>query len=274
MSIYMRTLLIGASFALVCGCASTREEAVAASPGANTTATNTSSSPTTEAYEQSEIVDAVADFFGITSQAAGQLVERTFRENGRPVGYIRGEEAAAAIGVGVRYGEGDLRLKNGATRKVFWQGPSVGWDAGGNASKVFTLVYGMSDAEKIYQRYPGVEGSAYFVGGIGVNYQRSGGTTLVPMRAGVGLRAGANVGYLSYTKDPAALIEIEAPAVRSAFPCHHRNRGVKAPRFLFAVAHRAHEILPRTTRQECLSAARRCRCPRPPRAPRQSCRAW
>lgn len=205
MSKYMRTLVIGASLALVVGCATTREEAVAAAPGANTSATNTSSSATQATYEQSEIVDAVADFFGITSQAAGQLVERAFRENGRPSGYIRGEEAAAAIGVGVRYGEGDLRLKNGQTRKVFWQGPSVGWDAGGNASKVFTLVYGMHDAEKIYQRYPGVEGSAYFIGGVGVNYQRSGGITLAPMRAGVGLRAGANVGYLSYTKERSIL---------------------------------------------------------------------
>jgi len=205
MSRYMRTLVIGASLALVVGCATTREEAVAAAPGANTSATNTSTSATQATYEQSEIVDAVADFFGITSQAAGQLVERAFRENGRPSGYIRGEEAAAALGVGVRYGEGDLRLKNGQTRKVFWQGPSVGWDAGGNASKVFTLVYSMHDADKIYQRYPGVEGSAYFIGGIGVNYQRADGITLAPMRAGVGLRAGANVGYLSYTKERSIL---------------------------------------------------------------------
>jgi hypothetical protein len=101
----------------------------------------------------------------------------------------------------VRYGEGNLTLKNGATRKVFWQGPSVGFDTGANASKVFTLVYGLNDADKIYQRFPGVEGSAYFVGGVGVNYQRSGDITLAPMRAGVGLRAGANVGYLAYTRE-------------------------------------------------------------------------
>jgi hypothetical protein len=205
MSNFVRALLVSASFALVVGCATTREEAVAAAPGANTSATNTATSATQSTYEQSEIVDAVADFFGITSQAAGQVVERAFRDNGRPVGYIRGEEAAAALGVGVRYGEGDLRLKNGATRKVFWQGPSVGFDAGGNASKVFTLVYDLNDPEKIYQRFPGVEGSAYFIGGIGVNYQRSGGITLAPMRAGVGLRAGANVGYLSYTKERSIL---------------------------------------------------------------------
>jgi hypothetical protein len=203
----LRTLLIGASLSLVLvgGCATTQQEARAAAPGANTSATNTATSATQATYEQNEVVDAVADFFGITSQAAGQVVERAFRENGRPVGYIRGEEIAAAAGVGVRYGEGDLRMKNGQSRKVFWQGPSVGFDAGGNASKVFTLVYDLNDPEKIYQRFPGVEGSAYFIGGIGVNYQRSGGVTLAPMRAGVGLRAGANVGYLSYTKERSIL---------------------------------------------------------------------
>jgi hypothetical protein len=152
-------------------------------------------------YEQSEIVSAVADFFGITAQAAGEAVERVFRENGRPTGYIRGEEAAAALGVGVRYGEGTLQLKNGQTRKVFWQGPSIGFDTGANASKVFTLVYGASDADRIYQRFPGVEGSAYLVGGLGVNYQRADNITLAPMRAGVGLRAGANIGYLAYSRE-------------------------------------------------------------------------
>jgi len=203
MNSYARTLLIGASLAFAVGCSTVNDSATArpATPGENTSATNTSTPATEAAYEKSEVVDAVADFFGITADAAGQLVERAFRENGRPSGYIRGEEVAAAAGIGVRYGEGDLRLKNGQTRKVFWQGPSVGFDAGGNASKVFTLIYSMNNADTIYQRYPGVEGSAYFVGGIGVNYQRANGVTLAPMRAGVGLRAGANVGYLSYTKE-------------------------------------------------------------------------
>ncbi|MDX2235906.1 MAG: DUF1134 domain-containing protein [Hyphomonadaceae bacterium] len=156
-------------------------------------------------YEQAEIVSAVADFFGITAEAAGEAVERIFRDNGRPTGYVRGEEAAAAIGVGVRYGEGTLQLKNGQTRKVFWQGPSIGFDTGANASKVFTLVYGLGDADRIYQRFPGVEGSAYLVGGVGVNYQRADNVTLAPMRAGVGLRAGANIGYLAYTRERSLL---------------------------------------------------------------------
>ena len=191
-----RALMVGAALTLAMGCA-----APAASDAASTTPAATARAQTDDTYEQGEIVTAVSDFFGITAEAAGQAVARVFSENGRPTGYIRGEEAAAALGVGVRYGEGDLRLKNGQTQKVFWQGPSIGFDTGANASKVFTLVYGLHDSTKIYQRFPGVEGSAYLVGGVGVNYQRADDITLAPMRAGVGLRAGANIGYLSYTRE-------------------------------------------------------------------------
>jgi hypothetical protein len=151
-------------------------------------------------YSQDEIVNAAADFFDTTAGAVAAAVERVFRENGRPVGYIQGEEGAGAWGVGLRYGKGLLFLKTGERATVFWQGPSFGWDFGGNASKVFTLVYGMTRASQIYRRFPGVDGSAYFVGGIGVNYQRAENITLAPMRAGVGLRAGANVGYLAYSR--------------------------------------------------------------------------
>lgn len=192
-----RALMVGAALALAIGCAAPETTATAAPAKATPAAARAQD----DTYEQSEIVSAVSDFFGITAEAAGQLVERVFRENGRPTGYIRGSEGSAAIGVGVRYGEGDLRLKNGQTQKVYWQGPSIGFDTGANASKVFTLVYGMHDSTKIFQRYPGVEGSAYLVGGVGVNYQRAEDITLAPMRAGVGLRAGANVGYLSYTRE-------------------------------------------------------------------------
>jgi hypothetical protein len=151
-------------------------------------------------YSHDEIVDAVAGFFGVTAEAAGAAVERIFAENGRPNAYIKGSEAAGAVGVGLRYGFGNLQMKSGATRKVFWQGPSVGWDLGGNGAKVFVLVYNLPDPDFIYRRFPGVEGSAYFVGGIGINYQRAEGVTLAPMRAGVGLRLGANVGYLAYSR--------------------------------------------------------------------------
>jgi hypothetical protein len=153
-----------------------------------------------DTYSQDEITAAASDFFDSTAGAAAAAVERIFRENGRPVGYVQGEEGSGSWLFGLRYGQGLLFLKSGERAEVFWQGPSFGWDFGGNASKVFTLVYGMSDASQIYRRFPGVEGSAYFIGGIGVNYQRADDITLAPMRAGVGLRAGANVGYLAYSR--------------------------------------------------------------------------
>lgn len=152
-----------------------------------------------ETYEKNEIIEAVADFFGVTVEAAGAAVERIFADNGRPNAYIKGSEGAAALGVGLRYGKGTLHLKSGGTKTVYWQGPSIGWDMGANGAKSFTLVYNLPSADAIFRRFPGVEGSAYFIGGIGVNYQRAEGITLAPMRAGVGIRLGANVGYLSYS---------------------------------------------------------------------------
>jgi hypothetical protein len=154
-----------------------------------------------DTYSQDEIVEAAADFFGVTAEAAASAIERVFSDLGRPVGYIAGEEVSGAIGVGLRYGEGYLVMKSGEPRrKVYWQGPSVGFDAGGNASRVFTLVYDLYETDRLYQRFPGVEGSAYFIAGLGVNYQRADDITLAPIRSGVGFRAGANVGYLSYSR--------------------------------------------------------------------------
>lgn len=152
-------------------------------------------------FTQSEIAAAAEGFFGDVAEGEAEVVARLFRERGDPVGYIQGEEAAGAVGVGLRYGQGTLTLANGQTREVFWQGPSIGFDTGANAAKVFTLVYGMNEADQIYQRFPGVSGSAYFIGGVGVNYQQNGDIVLAPMRAGVGIRAGVNVGYLHYTRE-------------------------------------------------------------------------
>ncbi len=153
-----------------------------------------------DAFTEVEVIDAVADFFGITAEAAGKAVTRVFQDQGRPNAWIKGEEVSGALGVGLRYGKGQLTLKTGAGRKVYWQGPSAGFDFGGNAAKSFVLIYNLAEISDLYQRFPGVEGSYYFVGGIGVNYQRSEGIVLAPMRAGVGFRAGANVGYLKYSK--------------------------------------------------------------------------
>lgn len=154
-----------------------------------------------DTYSEPEIVDAAERFFGAGAEGVAAVVSHVFEDLGRPNGYIEGEEGSGAIGIGLRYGDGRLRLKGrgGATR-VYWQGPSIGFDTGGNASKVFTLVYGMRDPDQIFQRFPGVDGSAYFIGGVGVNYQRRDGVTLAPMRAGVGFRLGANIGYLAYSR--------------------------------------------------------------------------
>ncbi|TXC65813.1 DUF1134 domain-containing protein [Piscinibacter aquaticus] len=149
-------------------------------------------------YDEAGTLKAATDFFGQTTEGLAQVIAKAFREQGRPNGYIRGEEVAAAVTAGVRYGEGELVLKSGATKKVYWAGPSIGFDLGANASKVFVLVYKLPDVQAIFKRYPGVDGSLYYVGGVGVNYQRLDGVTLAPIRLGAGLRAGASVGYTHY----------------------------------------------------------------------------
>lgn len=154
-----------------------------------------------DTYSREELVEVTADFFGVTAEAAASVLERVFADLGRPVGYIAGEEVSGAAGVGLRYGEGYLTLKGASeSQKVYWTGPSIGFDAGGDASRTFTLVYNLNDVDDLYQRYPGVEGSAYFIAGLAVNYQRADDVTLAPIRSGVGLRAGANVGYVAYSR--------------------------------------------------------------------------
>jgi hypothetical protein len=155
---------------------------------------------TAATYSADEMIRNTSDFLGVTAETAGGVIERAFRDNGRPTGYIAGEEGSGAIGVGLRYGRGLLYMKDRPTMEVFWQGPSVGWDWGGNASRVFTLCYNLQYPDAIFRRFPGVEGTAYLVGGVGVNYQRADTITLAPIRAGVGLRLGANVGYLAYSR--------------------------------------------------------------------------
>ncbi|MBU6442562.1 MAG: DUF1134 domain-containing protein [Alphaproteobacteria bacterium] len=152
-------------------------------------------------FSQNEVVQAAAGFFGATSEAAAKAVQHVFQDNGEPDAYIKGDEGSGAIVVGLRYGSGWLIRKGYEPVKVYWQGPSVGFDFGANASKAFILVYNLQSQDRIYQKFPGVEGSIYFVAGIGVNYMRADGITLAPMRTGVGLRAGANVGYLTFTRE-------------------------------------------------------------------------
>ncbi|MDQ7831707.1 MAG: EipA family protein [Desulfovibrionaceae bacterium] len=151
-------------------------------------------------YSKEEVHQEVMGFFDGGSAGLAELVAKAFKDMGQPTGYIKGSEAGGALLVGLRYGTGYLYLKNHKPIEVFWQSPSVGIDIGLNAVRVFTLVYGMDRPEEIFQRFPGVDGSAYFIGGFGMNYQTSKGLVLAPIRFGVGLRLGANVGYQHYTR--------------------------------------------------------------------------
>lgn len=153
-----------------------------------------------DGYDQDTILKAAENFFGQTSEGLAKVVQKVFEEKGKPNAYIAGEEGSGAVGIGLRYGRGTLRPKSGAPRAIYWQGPTIGIDFGGNASKTFVLVYNLRNPDQLYQRFPGVEGSYYFVGGVGVNYQQTGDIVLAPIRTGVGLRAGVNIGYLHYTR--------------------------------------------------------------------------
>jgi hypothetical protein len=153
-----------------------------------------------DTYDQDSIIKDAVGWFGKGSEGLAKVVEKAFKEHGRPNGYIKGEEAGGAISVGLRYGNGTLVLKSGGKRTVHWQGPSIGFDLGANASKVFVLVYHLPSSDSIFQRFPAVDGSFYYVGGAGINYQQRDNIILAPIRLGVGLRAGASIGYVHYTK--------------------------------------------------------------------------
>ena len=155
--------------------------------------------PPPSAYSSSEVLDAGHHFFGSVSEGLANVVEHAFSRNGNPTGYILGEEAGGALVAGLRYGEGTLYTKNYPPLKVYWQGPSLGYDFGGEGAKVMTLVYNLQYTPQIFERFVGVDGSAYLVGGVGVTFLQRGDVILAPIRAGLGLRLGANVGYLKYT---------------------------------------------------------------------------
>lgn len=155
-----------------------------------------------ETYSPEEILAKGHGFFGATTSGLAQAVEYVFQKVGRPQGYIIGEEASGAFVGGLRYGEGTLFLKDGTRKKVYWQGPSVGFDFGGNGSRSLVLVYNIDHTSDIFSRFVGVDGSAYLIGGLGVNFQSNEKLSLAPIRTGVGARLGANVGYLKYTAKP------------------------------------------------------------------------
>jgi hypothetical protein len=153
--------------------------------------------PTT--YAPDELVGAGHKFFGNVSRGLASVIERAVSQWGLPNGYVLGEEGSGAFVAGLRYGEGTLYTKNAGDLRVFWQGPSVGFDWGGDGARTMTLVYNLPSTQAIYQRFVGIDGSAYIVGGFGMTALTNNSIVLVPIRSGIGLRLGANIGYLKYT---------------------------------------------------------------------------
>ena len=181
-------MLVGAGSALAQG----------TPPPANPAAPPAQASPST--YSSSEIVVAGHRFFGAISRDLAQLVERAVSRWGQPNGYILGQEGGGAFVVGLRYGDGTLYTKNAGDRRVFWEGPSIGFDYGGDGARTMMLVYNLPRTEAIYRRFAGVDGSAYVIGGLDMTALTDSNIVVVPIRSGVGLRLGANIGYLKFTE--------------------------------------------------------------------------
>jgi hypothetical protein len=155
-----------------------------------------------DTFTMQEIVDSGHRFFGSTSGGLASAIEKIFQSYGLPNGYILGEEGSGALIGGLTYGEGMLYTKNAGDHKTFWQGPSIGWDFGGQGSRVMMLVYNLDDVQNMYGRYAGVSGSAYVIAGVGFNVLKRQNMLLVPVRTGVGARLGINIGYLKLTATP------------------------------------------------------------------------
>jgi len=155
-----------------------------------------------DTFSGEELVNTGHEFFGSVAQGLASLVERSVSQFGLPNAYVLGEEAGGAIFAGARYGEGTMYTRNQGEHSLFWQGPTVGLDFGGDGSKVMMLVYNLASVSDVYGRYPGVDGSAYVVGGLGMTVIKYGDVVMVPIRSGVGARLGVNVGYLKFTQEP------------------------------------------------------------------------
>jgi hypothetical protein len=153
-------------------------------------------------FSPGELIEAGHHFFGGVSRGLAMIVQKAGSEWGQPNGYILGEEAGGAFVGGLRYGDGTLYTKNAGDRRVFWEGPTVGFDAGADGARTMMLVYNLPRTEAIFDRFGGIDGSAYFVGGLGMTALAAHDIVLVPIRTGVGFRLGANLGYLKFTSRP------------------------------------------------------------------------
>ena len=150
-------------------------------------------------YSPDELINAGHQFFGTVSRGLASVIETGVSQWGQPNGYVLGQEAGGAFVAGLRYGEGRLYTKNAGDLPVYWQGPSVGFDWGGDGARTMMLLYNLPRVDAVYQRFAGIDGSAYFIGGFGMTALAANDIVVVPIRAGVGLRLGANVGYLKFT---------------------------------------------------------------------------
>ena len=155
-----------------------------------------------ETYSTNELIATGSEFFGAVSQGLASVMERAVSQFGQPNAYILGQEGSAALIAGVRYGEGAMYTRNVGQRDIYWQGPTVGFDAGADGSQVMMLVYNLPNVNQVYGRYPAVQGTAYFIGGVGMTVMKRNNVIIVPIRAGVGARLGVNVGYLKFTAQP------------------------------------------------------------------------
>ncbi len=153
-------------------------------------------------FSPGELIDTGHRFFGTVSRGLASVIERAISNWGLPNGYILGQEAGGAFVGGLRYGEGTLYTKNAGDLRVYWQGPSIGWDIGGDGDRTMMLVYNLPATPAVYQRFAGLDGSAYLVGGFGMTVLTANNVVLVPIRSGVGARLGVNVGYLKFTPQP------------------------------------------------------------------------
>ncbi len=151
-------------------------------------------------YRKDDLIGAAEGVFGKGAAGLAGIIERILADQGEPNAYIAGREAALALVVGLRYGSGTMKHTVEGERPVYWTGPSIGFDAGGDATKVFTLVYNLYDSQDLYRRYPQAEGRAYFVGGFSATYLRRGNIVLIPVRLGVGARLGVNIGYMKFSE--------------------------------------------------------------------------
>lgn len=155
-----------------------------------------------ETYSAGELIEAGNQLFGSISQGLASVVERAVSQYGQPNAYILGQEGSGALFGGVRYGEGTMYTRNVGQREIFWQGPTIGFDVGGDGSRIMMLVYNLPNVNAVYGRYPAVQGTAYLVGGVGMTVMKRNNVIMVPIRSGVGARLGVNVGYLKFTAEP------------------------------------------------------------------------